>query len=354
MSSVEEIEEEKPNTGLLHAALGVLGFIPGPIGVVADLANAAVYAAVDHDYGMAALSVVSAVSSVAGSVAKVAAAEAGVAAKAGQTVAQVNALGRMAKATKVKSTFDLIGNVGRGVMATQRMAEDYSTVRKMTESADYVSTMDFVKQTAAVMGDGLAVAFSVNGLTGALQGFGTAQNIENLQLELAKQNTTSVVTGQMMYLDDFEGLPGCFVAGTKIQTQEGEKNIEDIKVGDKVYAFNADTKELGLKEVKTLYIHYSDQLVKVKINGETIEATSNHPFYVVGEGFKPAGELKQSDRVHLLDGSITVVESVEPVDCDEAVKVYNFEVADYHTYFVGDTGVLVHNVCWHTRVEVVL
>ena len=38
----------------------------------------------------------------------------------------------------------------------------------------------------------------MNGLTGALQGFGTAQAIENLQLELAKQNTTSVVIGQMI------------------------------------------------------------------------------------------------------------------------------------------------------------
>ena len=130
-----------------------------------------------------------------------------------------------------------------------------------------------------------------------------------------------------MYLVDPEDLGGCFVAGTKIQTQEGEKNIEEIKVGDKVYAFNADTKEFDLKEVMT------DQLIKVKIDGETIEATYNQPFYVVGEGFKPAGELKQSDRVLLLDGSITDVESVEPVECDEAVKVYNFEVADHHTYF---------------------
>src|SRR5262245_45415749 len=30
----------------------------------------------------------------------------------------------------------------------------------------------------------------------------------------------------------------CFVAGTKVQTPEGEKNIEDIKAGDKVYALN--------------------------------------------------------------------------------------------------------------------
>ena len=30
---------------------------------------------------------------------------------------------------------------------------------------------------------------------------------------------------------------------------------------------------------------------------------------------------------------------------EEAVEVYNFEVADYHTYYVGDGDVLVHNKC---------
>lgn len=28
---------------------------------------------------------------------------------------------------------------------------------------------------------------------------------------------------------------------------------------------------------------------------------------------------------------------------DETVKVYNFKVEDYHTYFVGDSSLLVHN-----------
>ncbi|MFR1246465.1 MAG: polymorphic toxin-type HINT domain-containing protein [Oscillospiraceae bacterium] len=27
------------------------------------------------------------------------------------------------------------------------------------------------------------------------------------------------------------------------------------------------------------------------------------------------------------------------------MKVYNFQVADYHTYYVSDNGVLVHNKC---------
>ena len=47
-------------TGLAHALLGLLGCIPGPAGVVFDLADAAVYAFVDHDMGMMALSLISA------------------------------------------------------------------------------------------------------------------------------------------------------------------------------------------------------------------------------------------------------------------------------------------------------
>lgn len=30
---------------------------------------------------------------------------------------------------------------------------------------------------------------------------------------------------------------------------------------------------------------------------------------------------------------------------DEPIKVYNFEVEDWHTYFVSDSGILVHNLC---------
>lgn len=33
----------------------------------------------------------------------------------------------------------------------------------------------------------------------------------------------------------------------------------------------------------------------------------------------------------------------------ESVKVYNFEVEDFHTYYVGKISVLVHNVCMGSR-----
>ncbi|MBQ9199125.1 MAG: hypothetical protein IJ141_02985 [Lachnospiraceae bacterium] len=38
-------------------------------------------------------------------------------------------------------------------------------------------------------------------------------------------------------------------------------------------------------------------------------------------------------------------------ELSEAIKVYNFEVEDWHTYFVGEQGVLVHNNCGETIPE---
>ncbi len=48
------------NTNFIHGVLGLLGCIPGVIGIVANVADAIIYAVVDKDYGMAALSIVNA------------------------------------------------------------------------------------------------------------------------------------------------------------------------------------------------------------------------------------------------------------------------------------------------------
>jgi len=81
----------------------------------------------------------------------------------------------------------------------------------------------------------------------------------------------------------------------------------------------------------------------VTIDGETITATTTHPFYVEGYGFKPTGELVVGEKVRLLDGGSVEVEDVVVEHLDEPVKVYNFEVEDWHTYYVTGAGVLVHN-----------
>ncbi len=40
-----------------------------------------------------------------------------------------------------------------------------------------------------------------------------------------------------------------------------------------------------------------------------------------------------------------ILEKVQYEILESPVKVYNFEVEDFHTYFVGEEGVWVHNIC---------
>ena len=128
-------------------------------------------------------------------------------------------------------------------------------------------------------------------------------------------------------------------------TDEGEKPIEEIQVGDKVLSQNVDTGEKGYKEVKQLFVHEVDTLYHVQIKGITISNTEEHPYWVVGKGWVEAKDLKVGDQVLLASGEKAAIENVTKEKLETPVKVYNFEVADWHTYFVADIGVLVHNDC---------
>ena len=47
----------------------------------------------------------------------------------------------------------------------------------------------------------------------------------------------------------------------------------------------------------------------------------------------------------LSNGESGIISSVEIEHYDESQTTYNFEVEDFHTYYVGESGILVHNVC---------
>ena len=137
----------------------------------------------------------------------------------------------------------------------------------------------------------------------------------------------------------------CFTAGTKVQTDEGEKNIEDIEVGDKVLAkseYNSNG-ELAYKEVTALYRNKRDDIIKLHVGEQLIETTNNHPFWVEGRGWVFADELQVGDKLQKADGSNLIIDHVETVKLDKPVTVYNFTVADFHTYYVTDLGIWVHN-----------
>lgn len=137
----------------------------------------------------------------------------------------------------------------------------------------------------------------------------------------------------------------CFTAGTKVQTEAGEKNIEDIEPGDMVLAKDElnPNGELAYKEVMALYRNQRDDIIKLYVGELVIETTDNHPFYVESKGWVFADELQIGDKLQKADGSNLTIDKVEFVKLDKPVTVYNFTVAEYHTYYITDIGIWVHN-----------
>jgi RHS repeat-associated protein len=132
----------------------------------------------------------------------------------------------------------------------------------------------------------------------------------------------------------------CFVEGTKICTKDGLKNIEEIKVGDYVWSFSDSLNKKSLKMVYNIVSKNSNHIQRLFIGNETISTTDDHPFYVSGN-WKKAQDLSIGDTLSLLNGEYRLLKSKERIDTN--VIVYNFAVTDYHTYYVGEQSVLVHN-----------
>lgn len=55
--------------------------------------------------------------------------------------------------------------------------------------------------------------------------------------------------------------------------------------------------------------------------------------------------MRPGDILSLRNGDVAVVGAIWLELLVVPTKVYNFEVEDFHTYYVGDNSVLVHNVC---------
>ena len=53
--------------------------------------------------------------------------------------------------------------------------------------------------------------------------------------------------------------------------------------------------------------------------------------------------LKEGDILSLEDGREVPVQSIETITYNHYVNVYNFEVKDFHIYYISDVSVLVHN-----------
>ena len=109
---------------------------------------------------------------------------------------------------------------------------------------------------------------------------------------------------------------------------------------------------MHIKKVVRTFVNETNELVEVTVNGETIKSTPSHPFYVPQKGWTSAISLRAGDILVLSNGEYVIVEQIQHELLESPIKVYNFEVEDFHTYYVSanadsDEFVLVHNSCNH-------
>ena len=158
------------------------------------------------------------------------------------------------------------------------------------------------------------------------------------QLQQAVTNAEDVVVKDILANACTALNAGCFAAGTKLLMRTGWKVVEEIAAGDEVASRHESDPagEVQWKPVEAtfrrtgriLHLHFPD--------GELIRTTPEHPFFVPGEGWIPAGSLKDGDRIATLTGDWVTIAEVYDTQVWEVV--YNIRVADFHTYFVGDDG----------------
>ena len=78
----------------------------------------------------------------------------------------------------------------------------------------------------------------------------------------------------------------CFVRGTKINTENGLRNIEDLKIGDLVWAYDFDNNKLKLVPILTQTNPMRSRLVEITFTDKTkLTCTYDHPFYSDSKGW---------------------------------------------------------------------
>lgn len=131
----------------------------------------------------------------------------------------------------------------------------------------------------------------------------------------------------------------CFVAGTPVWTRTGQQPIESIEAGDLVLARDPHRGDLVFRVVTDTTTREPSPMVAIGTNEETIQATEGHPFWVLGRGWRMARQLEVGDVLSTLDGP----KSVEVVESIGAQAAHNLIVESAANYYVGETGVLVHD-----------
>jgi RHS repeat-associated protein len=194
----------------------------------------------------------------------------------------------------------------------------------------------------------MVVSATVLGGADAVESLGTSSATESPAL--VSDADAAGATSQEMEgpaASDSKVGTGCFVAGTLVETIDGPKPIETVKVGDRVLSRNAHaTGAVEWRRVIRTLPKPPKRVLRLTLREgsgttETLGVTTNHPFWRAGKGWTAAGKLQPGNRVWSSQrGWLRVVRAHLQ---RRLRRVYNLEVDEDHTYTVGRLAAWVHN-----------
>jgi len=139
----------------------------------------------------------------------------------------------------------------------------------------------------------------------------------------------------------------CFTGDMLLLCEGGKKRAGAIQEGDLLWSRDEHDPDgpLVLKRVLRRF-ERTAKIWHVRLPGQVLRTTLEHPFWVENrQKWLPVGELRVGDMVRTDAGALLAVEAIE--DSGEWEKVYNWEIEDYHTYYVSATedsvSVWAHN-----------
>ena len=93
----------------------------------------------------------------------------------------------------------------------------------------------------------------------------------------------------------------CFPAGTLIRTDKGNIPIETCNNRTRVLSYNHERNLPQYKQVKASLKKVKRRFVEITtISGHKVTSTDTHPIFVIGKGYVKAKELKEGQRVRVL------------------------------------------------------
>ncbi len=111
-----------------------------------------------------------------------------------------------------------------------------------------------------------------------------------LKIKRKQQRVLDLLHDKSIHTIVLIGAVGCFAKNTPVLTDSGYRNIQSIKIGDKVASFNGSSVTYNEVLASSVIRNNPKPMIELDYGNETIRSTYDHPFYD-GEVYRPIYQL---------------------------------------------------------------